>query len=120
MPGNFTRPSGQRRREMLTCLPRYGQVPASFAGQEEDQHMRTVILMLLTAIVLATTPVVAQTCDDLNACTTPDMCSNGECNGTPITGGTCDDFNVCTGPDTCVAGICQGAPLNGGTCDDGN
>jgi len=81
-------------------------------------------------------------CDDSNACTTLDVCADGECLGsTPPdcddsnictddscdadTGCVnannsvgCDDSNACTTGDTCAAGACVGGPaLN---CDDNN
>src|SRR5437016_10956301 len=81
-------------------------------------------------------------CDDGNACTTRDTCSNGACHGGPPL--ACDDGNVCTtdscGPavgcvhaantlpcddgdactanDACSAGGCAGGPAR--NCDDGN
>ena len=67
-------------------------------------------------------------CDDGNACTTGDICSNGACQpGSPL---NCDDGNVCT-TDSCTGGVCGHAAipgcdqqcsgkLDGTTCDDGN
>jgi len=80
-----------------------------------------------------------QNCDDDNACTENDVCSNGICSGSPI---NCDDGNVCTDDscdpssgcvydynndpcddglfctvnDVCSQGTCQGTPR---ICDDG-
>jgi hypothetical protein len=39
-------------------------------------------------------------CDDLDACTSPDTCSGGACNGVTL---TCDDGNLCT-QDSCDTG----------------
>jgi len=83
--------------------------------------MRRTRWELVTAAVLfaalgATPAARAQTCDDANICTNPDMCANGTCTGTPISGGTCDDGNPCTIDDTCVNGKCQGTPMAGGSC----
>jgi hypothetical protein len=80
-------------------------------------------------------------CDDGNACTTGDTCSQGTCGGSPVdcddnnvctddscdpvTGcvntdneAPCDDGNACTTGDTCSAGDCVGGPAL--DCDDGN
>ncbi len=55
-------------------------------------------------------------CDDANACTVLDTCSNGSCAGTVI---TCNDSNPCT-DDSCSPGTgCVFAP-NTVPCDDGN
>jgi hypothetical protein len=72
-------------------------------------------------------------CEDGNACTTDDICQNGECSGPPlscddespctadtcnefngscvyiIADGVCDDGNSCTSTDTCDAGVCVGS-----------
>ncbi len=54
-------------------------------------------------------------CNDNNACTSNDVCSNGTCVGTPI---VCSNHNACTIGDICLNGTClPGTPLN---CDDGN
>ncbi|MFH1109541.1 MAG: cohesin domain-containing protein [Planctomycetota bacterium] len=78
-------------------------------------------------------------CDDHQACTQGDTCSDGVCVGTPIPGcgsctadTECDDQNPCT-LDSCVAGACSSTPnydvatkccnpLSGAvvTVDDGN
>jgi len=81
-------------------------------------------------------------CNDNNACTTNDACSNGTCVGGPPP--SCDDHNVCTTDscnpatgcvhtnntapcsdgdacttnDTCSGGTCVGGPAP--NCDDGN
>ena len=80
-------------------------------------------------------------CDDGNACTTGDTCSDGVCVGAalscddgnpctddscdPATGcvstpntAPCDDRNACTTADTCSGGHCGGGPAP--NCDDGN
>ncbi|MBM4354478.1 MAG: hypothetical protein FJ109_11920 [Deltaproteobacteria bacterium] len=81
-------------------------------------------------------------CDDLNSCTTGDMCKKGVCIGTgsiecddanPCTkdvclpgggcdhqtvSGACDDGDPCTVNDTCQKGKCSPGPLK--SCDDGN
>jgi len=82
-------------------------------------------------------------CDDLNECTTGDVCGDGECHGAgsmecddglpctkdvclpdggcesqPLTGDPCSDGDLCTVGDVCLDGQCQaGAPM---VCDDGN
>ncbi len=56
-------------------------------------------------------------CDDGDACTLADHCSEDVCSGTPD---TCDDGNVCT-VDLCAAGGCiHSIPDLFVTCDDGN
>jgi hypothetical protein len=62
-------------------------------------------------------------CDDLNACTNGDLCTDGEClSGTLV---ECDDGNICT-HNSCVAapaddgGGCKYLPEPGKTCDDSN
>src|SRR5262249_18759308 len=81
-------------------------------------------------------------CDDGNACTTTDACSNGNCVGgrplnchdtTPCTPAPRapptrakhantprprDDGNACTTNDTCSGGVCVGGAAP--NCDDGN
>ena len=80
-------------------------------------------------------------CDDGNACTTGDLCTDGICGGgatkdcndfnvctddscEPTTGcvntantAPCNDGNPCTFPDICGDGVCGGADVS---CDDGN
>jgi hypothetical protein len=57
-------------------------------------------------------------CDDLNACTTPDVCQAGRCTGTPAANGTpCNDGSRCTGPDVCQAGACSAPPAPAASCD---
>jgi hypothetical protein len=61
-------------------------------------------------------------CDDQNACTAGETCSNGLCGGgAPANnGGACDDHNACTTNDVCAGGSCAGAPVvacvNGDGC----
>ena len=57
-------------------------------------------------------------CDDGNACTEADTCSDGVCTGIPV---ICDDGNPCT-TDYCDAGTgsCVFQPLAGEVCDDGD
>ena len=87
------------------------------------------IIGLAVAVLVGASalPAAAQQCDDFEACTANDMCSDGMCIGTPKTGGSCDDFNECTINDTCTLGedgieiVCEGqpAPVNtscGGGC----
>ncbi len=82
-------------------------------------------------------------CDDDNACTTGETCSDGLCQGgsavgcddgnscttnscdpdagcidTPATGPSCSDGDLCTLDDTCQDGVCTGGPTD--SCDDGN
>ncbi|MBN2066177.1 MAG: Ig-like domain-containing protein [Candidatus Thermoplasmatota archaeon] len=55
-------------------------------------------------------------CNDSNACTHTDICSDGICSGTTY---NCDDGNVCT-DDTCNGdGTCSYVN-NNAVCDDGN
>ncbi len=56
------------------------------------------------------------TCDDQNACTTGDFCSNGVCKGkqTP-----CDDKNLCTN-DSCDPDKGCVTEFNANACDDGS
>ena len=79
-------------------------------------------------------------CDDENACTEEDLCTDGACLGvptscddanpctadgcSPATGcshaplpNPCDDGDPCTEGDSCATGACAGTPLS---CDDGN
>src|SRR5438552_16008906 len=51
-------------------------------------------------------------CDDQNACTADDACTNGTCagNAAPLDGAACDDQNSCTSNDTCASGTCTGTP----------
>ena len=56
-----------------------------------------------------------QDCDDGNACTQGDICSDGTCSGSPI---TCDDGNVCTN-DTCDPSSGCVYTNNNDPCDDG-
>ncbi len=54
-------------------------------------------------------------CDDDNECTV-DSCENATCTQTPRTG-SCDDGDACTENDTCSNGACVGTAVD---CDDGN
>ncbi len=56
-------------------------------------------------------------CDDGNACTLGDTCSQGWCKGTSSL--TCDDSNPCT-TDTCKLGVGCVYENNSLPCDDGN
>ncbi|GJM24740.1 MAG: hypothetical protein DHS20C16_11550 [Phycisphaerae bacterium] len=85
------------------------------------------------------------TCDDLDACTVGDVCSNGVCQGEQVDcshldsvctvgacnamsgvcealpaneGGGCDDSNNCTNGDACTAGECLGTPVDCSPLDD--
>jgi hypothetical protein len=56
-------------------------------------------------------------CDDLNPCTTTDVCQAGRCAGTPAANGApCDDGRRCTGPDVCQAGVCTAPPAPIASC----
>jgi hypothetical protein len=50
-------------------------------------------------------------CNDKNACTTGETCTNGTCGGGAPTnqGGACDDTDACTTVDTCSDGVCVGS-----------
>ncbi len=56
-------------------------------------------------------------CDDLNACTVQDKCSNGNCKGQAA---TCDDDNICTQDGCAPETGCTFEPLSLVPCDDGN
>jgi hypothetical protein len=65
-------------------------------------------------------------CDDNNACTTGEKCSNGTCgSGSPTNqGGACNDGKACTMNDSCANGVCAGTPIvacanNDGCCPVG-
>jgi len=47
-------------------------------------------------------------CDDSNPCTTDGCDAALGCRFTPANGAPCDDGNACTKPDVCQAGKCQG------------
>lgn len=50
-----------------------------------------------------------QTCNDLNSCTSPDVCASSLCTSTPVMNGTpCSDGSACTTLDDCQAGACSG------------
>lgn len=68
------------------------------------------------AVALSSTTAHAQSCDDFNECTMPDMCVDGACSGSMVSGGSCNDGNPCTVNDTCASGVCQGTPNQGATC----
>jgi cysteine-rich repeat protein len=56
-------------------------------------------------------------CDDGNACTQQDACSNGSCQGSSV---VCDDANPCTN-DFCDPAIgCGVTNADGATCSDGD
>jgi hypothetical protein len=117
--------------------PRYGAA-ATVSGQ-------TVLLAggytaIAPTSMVETLALRGPTCDDGNACTTTDVCTNGTCGGTAVTcpadqchnagtcvpatgcpaatskpdGTACNDSNACTQTDTCQAGTCVGG--NAVTC----
>jgi len=86
---------------------------------------------------------LSSACDDGNACTTKDVCSDGFCAGgavdcddsNPCTDDGCDknsgcthkannapcnDGNACTDNDACAGGNCAGKAKDAKACDDGN
>ncbi|MBI1825572.1 MAG: hypothetical protein HY287_13160 [Planctomycetes bacterium] len=92
------------------------------------------------SVTVANLVCPGETCDDGNACTANDVCSNGKCGGVPVdcsdnnictndlcnpTTGcyhvnntiSCDDGNICTTNDACTGGTCAGTTMN---CDDDN
>jgi len=87
----------------------------------DTAHPHRLARLVLTAtLTLWIGTVGAQVCDDFDACTTGDMCSDGECNGTPASGGSCDDFNPCTINDQCTPFGCMGTSApNGTACASG-
>ncbi|MEL6181841.1 MAG: hypothetical protein AAFS10_22970, partial [Myxococcota bacterium] len=58
-------------------------------------------------------------CDDGNACTTNDRCSNRMCAGVDTSAVDCNDGNVCTDDRCEPVGGCISTP-NTAACDDGN
>ncbi len=65
----------------------------------------------------AFTPATGGACDDLDPCTTGDLCTTGACGGVPV---VCDDQNPCT-TDACTAVTgCVAFPASGASCDDAN
>src|SRR5436853_2462450 len=83
---------------------------------------RWIGLVAMGVALAGTGAARAQSCDDFDACTVNDMCSDGVCMGNPGGSGSCDDFNDCTVNDHCDATLgCTGdvAPVNtscGGGC----
>ncbi len=60
---------------------------------------------------------IPRLCDDNNICT-DDSCVEGSCWFVPTTSSiACDDLNSCTTDDVCSAGVCNGTQIN---CDDGS
>jgi hypothetical protein len=55
-------------------------------------------------------------CNDLSACTGPDVCTAGVCKGEPL---SCNDGNPCTADSCGPASGCKHAPLEAVWCDDG-
>ncbi|MBI5543304.1 MAG: trypsin-like serine protease [Deltaproteobacteria bacterium] len=60
-------------------------------------------------------------CDDGNAATSPDLCSQGVCRGIPsgscegrAEGAPCNDGNATTVNDHCTSGVCLGTPAGTG------
>ena len=80
-----------------------------------------------TGLCKATNQPTTVPCDDLQACTKPDMCDGaGKCKSGPWdlacgcqTNANCDDKNPCT-TDTCVSAKCQFAITDKAACDDGD
>ena len=65
------------------------------------------------------TPVAAadtSACDDGDACTGPDVCTDGACGGAAV---VCDDGESCTTDSCSPTAGCQSAPAVG-ACDDGD
>ena len=120
-----------------TCDSGTGQCNHAPIGCEDDNPCTDDTCNFFSGCV--NTPNAAK-CEDSNACTTTDTCSDGRCSGTPLNcddgnvctddscdpaigclstpnARRCDDVNACTTGDTCSGGICSGTPLN---CDDDN
>ena len=60
-------------------------------------------------------------CDDGDAGTRNDSCSNGSCSGAPLTCTTsadCDDDNVCNGDEWCNTSVGACLPGTGLSCPD--
>ena len=57
-----------------------------------------------------------RSCDDSDPCTA-DRCVGGDCEHAPVTGPACDDDDACTVGDRCEVGVCEGTPMD---CDDDN
>ncbi len=51
-------------------------------------------------------------CDDLDSCTTGDVCSSGECAGSSVDCSGDSDSDPCTVNEACVDGTCVGTPLD--------
>ena len=65
-------------------------------------------------------------CDDADACTGPDTCQNGQCEG-GLLYGCCESDADCDDAEPCTTDVCQPATstcshlvLSGVACDDGN
>ncbi|MCB9850760.1 MAG: hypothetical protein H6817_08650 [Phycisphaerales bacterium] len=73
-----------------------------------------------TGVCVPSPAIEAGGCDDGDACTINDSCTNGICAGEPVDCSHLDDacnVGVCVGS----TGICEAVPRNeGGTCDDGD
>ena len=85
-----------------------------------SQSLGKLLAMVIVWAMCSAASVSAQTCDDLNVCTNPDMCADGDCIGMANSIGACDDGNDCTAGDACASGVCTGMPIDGGVCDDDN
>src|SRR5512144_3045605 len=91
---------GLTRITMRVSARRYDRFP------RRSSYMRigTNGALMVAAVVLAmgTAASFAQECDDFDACTVNDMCSDGMCAGTFQIGAGCSDFDDCTINDRCV------------------
>ena len=96
-----------------TCDSGTGQCNHAPIGCEDDNPCTDDTCNFFSGCV--NTPNAAK-CEDSNACTTTDTCSDGRCSGTPL---NCDDDNVCTEDSCNPATGCVNSP-NAGSCDDGN
>ena len=73
-----------------------------------DQCHLAGICDLATGLCSNPTKPDGAPCDDGNACTTADTCSNGTCVGGPATanGTACSDADACTTHEACKNGVC--------------
>lgn len=109
--------------------------------EESDDPCLTFLCDGATGECLEDAAGDGEICDDLDACTTGDVCEGGQCVGsvavcddgntctadtcnaelgcihTPNSDGDCNDGNKCTDPDLCMDGVCIGQAID---CEEGN
>jgi len=93
------------------CTPQSGCTHQTLTGPCEDVDPCTTGDLCISGICTPGKPVL---CNDNNPCT-KDFCDAGKgCISTPVEG-TCDDGDLCSTADACVDGMCKGQPVD---CDD--